>query len=140
MACIIWRIRAEGSSSLETTTDGLSARRDEARTSLTASPSVLLIFSSRVELLGFIGLGVFLEAFGGRGPVDGLEIDVAILGDGREDDIVVEQKDLDALLLVDLEQGRVAKHQLGATSDVVERLLLGLPAGPCLGERGEAFA
>ena len=87
---------------------------------MTASPSVLLIFSSRVELLGFIGLGVFLEVFGGRGPVDGLEIDVAILGDGREDDIVVEQKDLDALLLVDLEQGRVAKHQLGATSDAVE--------------------
>jgi len=31
-------MRAEGSSSSETMTDGLSARRDEARTSLTASP------------------------------------------------------------------------------------------------------
>ena len=47
MACIIWRMRAEGSSSSETMTEGLSARRVEMRTSLTASPRVALSFSRR---------------------------------------------------------------------------------------------
>jgi hypothetical protein len=65
MACIIWRMRAEGSSSSETMTEGLSARRDDARTSLTASPSVALIFSSRgLSSSAFSGVGVVLEVFG----------------------------------------------------------------------------
>ena len=56
-------MRAEGSSSSETMTDGLSARRDEARTSLTASPSVALIFSSRgLSSSVFSGVDSFLRS------------------------------------------------------------------------------
>ena len=124
-------------------TDGLSARREEARTSLTASPSVALIFSSRgLSSSAFSGVESSFRSSRGGGLVDGLQIDVAVLGDGREDDlvdIVVEDEDLDVLLLVDLEQRRVAQHALRAAGDVVERLLLGLHALFGLGERGEPF-
>jgi hypothetical protein len=100
------------------------------------------LFKQGHEFFGLIGCGVVLEIFGGRGLVDGFQVDVAELGDGRKDDlvdIVVENEDLDALLLVDLHEGRVAKHGLGGASDVVERLLLGLHALLGLGERGESF-
>ena len=111
---------------------GLSARRDEARTSLTASPSVALIFSSRgFSASAFSGVGLVLQVVAGGRLVDGLQVDVAVLVDGGEDDlidVVIEDEDFDVLLLVDLEQGRVAQHAFGAAGDVVERLLLGLHA------------
>jgi hypothetical protein len=111
---------------------------------LTASPSVALIFSSRgLSSSAFSGVdSSFRVVAAGRGLVDGFEVDLAVLGHGRKDnlvDIVVEDEHLDALLLVNLHEGRVAKHALGAASDVVERLLLGLHTLLGLGERGEPF-
>ena len=144
MARSICCICREGSSSSETMQEGLSARRTEARTSLTRSPRVAFsLSSSGLSVFGLASdVGFVFEVFAGGGLVDGLEVDFAVLVDAREDDlveVVVEDEDFDVFLLVDLEQRRGAQQRFGAAGDVVDALLAFLHARHDFGEAGEAF-
>ena len=63
-------------------------------------------------------LGFVLEVLAGSAFVDGLEVAVAVLFDGDEDDlvdVVVEDEDFDVLFRIGLEQGRVAEEGFGAS-------------------------
>ena len=121
--------------------DGLSARRTEARTSFTRSPSVAFNFSiNGFSWFGFVRLGFVLQVVAGRGFIHRLEIDIAVFLDAGEDnfiDLVIEDENLEIFLLVDLEQRRGAEQGIGASGHVVDALLAFLHARLHIGEAGE---
>jgi hypothetical protein len=80
----------------------------------------LELFEERLQRLGLLRLGFALQVVAGCPFVDGLEVGFTVLVDGGEDDfvdVVVEDEDFDALLLVDLKQGRVPEESFGATGE-----------------------
>ena len=102
-----------GSWSSTTMQDGESARRWEARTSFTWSPSAFFTFCSSGSMAAALPVVRFrLQVIRRRGAVDRLEVRFHELADGGGDDLVdlvVHDQDLQAARLVRLQEGRVAQ-------------------------------